>query len=223
MMTNLNLPANIKNIAVIDDNEKARESLAEAVVDANLTPIIETQPLISIEDLVKRLKRKAHAAICDHHLAPGNYAGFMGAEAVARLYKEQFPAILLTQWSFADIDRIVSFRRSIPVMIKSGELNKGDIARGINKCIGEFKNIYSKDREPWRTLLRIVEVQGRDIYIIIPAWDPDLIIKIPSSLIPAKYHPIKQDMRIFAETNLGATSPEDLYFDKFSSVIKPGA
>jgi CheY-like chemotaxis protein len=209
------LPNAIKEIAVIDDDKRVREALADSVHDAGFKPIIQENRIGSLKELITQIMATAQFAICDHHLSPGNYANFDGAEAVAKLYSLKFPAILITRWSLADMDKIRPFRRNIPVMIKKGELEKTDIIYGIEQCLNEFKNIYSKERKPWRTLLRVIEVDTEFASVIIPSWNPELVIRIPKKQF-SNIRKLKAGLRIFAETNLGVISSEDLYFDNFN-------
>jgi hypothetical protein len=118
----MTLPARIQKVAVIDDDEQARFAMAEHIKDAELEPVIQKPCLNSIDELIRKLKAGADAAICDHRLKPRNYAAFQGAEAVAALYEISFPAILITAWSTEDIDNIRPYRRKIPVLIRSSEL-----------------------------------------------------------------------------------------------------
>ena len=86
----------INKVFVVDDNANMRDAMAECVKDASLEPVIINRHLPSMDAFIQELIDKPDAAaIFDHHLMPGNYAMFTGAEAVASLYKHQFPPHLV--------------------------------------------------------------------------------------------------------------------------------
>jgi hypothetical protein len=213
----------IRKVAVIDDKAAACEAMAEAVEDANLEPVTYQDRLESIRNFIPRVIKETDAAIFDHYLKPGNYANFNGAEAVFRLYKKKFPALLVTTYSKADIDNIRLFRRNIPVLIPGGYASSETIKEGIKKCFDEFSNKYSKDRKAWRTLVRFEGIDKKEgiAFAIIPAWDTDLVVRIPLKLIPGKLLIDKLIFRLIAHVNIGAKNHEDLYFENFDIADKP--
>lgn len=212
----------IRKVAVIDDKPAACEAMAEVVEDANLEPVTYQDRLESIRKFIPRIMKETDAAIFDHYLKPGNYANFNGAEAVFRLYKKKFPALLVTTYLKADIDNIRPFRRNIPVLIRGGFASSETIKEGIKKCFEEFSNKYSKDRKAWRTLIRFEGIdKKRDIaFAYIPAWNPDEVVRIPLKLIP-KDLITKPIFRLIAYVNIGAKNHEDLYFENFDIADKP--
>jgi hypothetical protein len=215
------VPKMIQKIAVVDDDEQARAAMAETIVDANLQPIVQRARLNSLNDLIIILKRDADAAVCDHRLKPRNYAAFQGAEAVSELYKIGFPAILVTAWSTEDVDNIRPYRRRIPIVIRSGDLEPKAIKNGITLCLNEFQNTYVKERYPWRVIIRIEEVDKSSAFVIIPSWDPKIGLRLPLSIFTSECGQIRPGIRLFAEVNIGASKAEDLYFDRFEVAEKP--
>jgi hypothetical protein len=107
----------INKVAIVNDTAIAREEIAENIFEAGLEPVIQNSRLSSIDECVTTVTAKAEAAIFEHHLKSNDYANFMGAEAVAQLYRQHFPSLLVTAWADADIDNIRLFRRYIPVLI----------------------------------------------------------------------------------------------------------
>ena len=173
------LPSKIERVAVIDDDEQAREAMAESIVDADLRPIIQRDRLNYLGDCIEKLRSDADAAVFDHRLKPRNYAAFQGAEAVAALYSIHFPALLVTAWSTEDIDNIRPYRRKIPIMVRSGVLEPRIIREGIVQCLNEFEDTYVKERKPRRVLLRIDDVDSSFVFIIIPSWDYHTGLRLP--------------------------------------------
>ncbi len=213
----------IHRIAVIDDKPDARESMFESVEDADFEPIVNIKELLSIDKFIPEVLKSSDAAIFDYHLKVGGFASFNGAEAVARLYSKRFPALLVTTYAKADIDEIRLFRRNIPVLIPGGHANPDGIIKGLEKCIAEFNNTFSEDRKAYRTLVRIEEIDKERgiVFAVIPAWNPDQVVRIPLKLIPESLLSTEPIIRLFADVNIGAQGDEDLYFENFTIAEKP--
>ncbi len=217
----------IKRVAVVNDTAAARDEMAENIFEAGLEPVIHSSRLNSIDECIATITSKAEAAILEHHFKSDHYANFMGAEAVARLYRQHFPSLLVTAWADADIDNIRLFRRYIPVLVESGQAESEIITQGFKLCINEFENHYSPDRRPWRTLIRIEEIDRVPIlpmvYALVPGWDPRKIVKFPLSLIPENLQPtLETEPHLFAKVNIGAAHHDELYFTEFEVAEKPG-
>jgi CheY-like chemotaxis protein len=211
---------NIQRVKVVDDDKSARESIALCVEDAEFTPALVDGPLFDLALFVASTLKEADAIVCDHRLRRSIYANFDGAEAVARFYQANFPAVLCTAWSKADIDSMRIYRRYIPSLIPTDKLNPETIIRGFELCIGEFNNHFTTDRKPWRTLLRIEEVdldsKPQMLYVTLPGWNSKEIVRLPFDLIPREFHAnLKLGMRFHAETNKGTDNQDDLYFYDF--------
>ena len=209
--------ASITKVAVIDDKKEARKSLAEYVIDARLQPIIHDLPFESLDVFLARVRDTADAAVCDHHLSPGNYAKFKGAEAVATLYRAHIPALLVTAYQNSGPE-IRPCRREIPLVLPSLGWEPEMIHVGFKMCLDEFNHIYTLERRPQRTILRVEDVDEDSgiLYVVIPAWDTRLVINIPAIMLPERIGPIKAGSRLLAVVNVGAKDESELYFDEFS-------
>lgn len=222
MLDTIELPETIQKIAIIDDNPEARAGMAECIADANMEPIFDPPGGDSIEQYISRIMKNSDAAIFDHHLRIGNYAGFDGAEAVAYAYNLHFPALLMTIYANTDIKIIRPLRRKIPVLIPGLESDIDVIKKGIKQCLDEFSNQYLPERKPHRTMVRITEVYKQSLNVIVPAWSHQISISIPHSLIPDKLSKyIAPGARFIAHVNLGATGPDQIYLENFQIAKKP--
>jgi len=216
----------IKRIAVINDSAAARDEMAENLIEVGFQPVIQTSPLRSIEDCIETVTTQADAAILEHHFKSDHYANFMGAEAVAQLYRQHFPSLLVTAWADADIDNIRPFLRQIPVLIKSSEAYPEKMTQGFKQCINEFENRYSPTRQPWRTLVRIEDINKNNyktmVYAVIPGWDPDDVVRFPLIIFPEELRQsVVPGARFFAKVNIAATHHDELYFEDFEVLEKP--
>jgi len=217
----LNLAGNtITRVDVVDDKEDARKIIAMTVDEAQLLPVLESNPLPPLSQFVSQAIAKADAAICDYKLSLGTYAQFNGAEAVAMFYDHKWPALLCTTWGKADIDAMRVYRRKIPILIRTDDLNPDTIAVGFECCIREFKSDFSPGRRPWRTLVRIEDVDEQlkppMFFVVLPGWYSSDKIRLPLDLIPSTFRgKIKPGVRFHAQANKGAEDQDDLYFDDF--------
>jgi len=203
----------ITRVAVLDDDESARKALEFGIVDAGFEAVSESAPLRDVTAFVQHVRTVAHAAVCDHHLRKKNYATFDGAEVVALLYQAQVPALLCTGWEDARIVEIRRHRRFIPILLKPVDLSPEAIRAGLAECLAEFGLNFSQSRKPWRTLVRIEEVEDRVVFLVVPGWNPKEVIRLALGDLPAEIaHSVKPGMRLHAQVNLGATRHEDLYF-----------
>ncbi|MFO0685024.1 MAG: hypothetical protein U0234_23400 [Sandaracinus sp.] len=205
----------INRVAVVDDDELFRASLAEAVNDADLEALDTPGPLGRIEVFLDKVVDNTHAALCDHHLQKKKaYAQFNGASAVAELYKRRFPAILCTRWSEVDADEIRGMRRYVPVVLPPSKLESSALFSGWDQCIREFNGEFSQARKATRTLIRVEDLDDRCIYLIVPAFSPDRVISIRRADVPIKtLARMNATSRLYARTNLGAESTEHVYFE----------
>lgn len=105
----------IQRVMLIDNQADSLDAIAYHVEEASLKPIVHHNSFTSIQECLSMVTTKAEAAIFAHHIAPKNRTHFTGALAVAQLYRQQFPSLLVTAWAEADIDNIRLFRRNIPV------------------------------------------------------------------------------------------------------------
>lgn len=203
----------IERVMIIDDQPEVRESIAEKVEDANLKPVIQTESMSCLDNCIKIIQEEANAAIFDYHLSQRNYAPFNGIQAVKELYKLAIPVLLATSYFNADMSEIQLNRQHIPVIIKPNEISSDVIIQSFKLCQNEFSGIFSPERKPWRSLIRVEEVIDETIYVVISSWSASEKIRLPISLFPSEIQNERiLGMRFFAYVNIGAEDYKDLYF-----------
>jgi hypothetical protein len=156
------------------------------------------------------------AAICDHHLV-ANYAQFRGAEFVANLYVRRFPAVLRTAWSRPNQYEIRRYRERIPVLLTPDDIDPESFEKGWAVCTQEFAGQFLPSRAPWRTLIRVENVEIPNfVDVVVPAWNHREVVRLPIELLPLETHKLLcEGKRFHAKVNLGAESQDDLYFTEF--------
>ena len=222
-------------IAIVDDEQLARETLAETLQLVGFeTFIVEVEESFTdVNTLAEHIQANAQAVICDHRLSDRGLAQFTGAELMPSLYNKQFPSLLITQYTDRDInDSIRKYRDKIPIVLERDELvdlhdidtigNK--IKRGFETCSQEFQKIMSSIRRPHRTFVQIVSISNGLVDAFVPSWNPYHAVSFPLSLIPDEFSyniasrlNQKDDAWLIACVNTGAEKADDLYFTKFEA------
>jgi hypothetical protein len=206
----------IWRVKIVDDNSLARRTLSLTLADINWESVDEPGPLLNLQEFINTSIASVDGVICDHRLT--TYARFSGAEAVAMFYQRKFPALLCTAWSRADIDAMRPYRRFIPVVIATGDANPETIVDGFKFCKKELAGEFSSTRKPWRTLIRVVELnqETKSLYIVLPFWNSTEVIRLPMQLIPLPLQArLESGFRFHAKVNLGSDDQNDLYFEDF--------
>ncbi len=212
----------ISKLMIVEDDESTRDSLGETVEEIDISPDKIEGPLGTLDSFLSDQVDDTDAFIFDHQLKQSGYALFNGAEAVAELYKRNRPSMLCTTWTNADIDSIRLYRRYIPSLIHSDEINPDRIAEELEICINEFKSQFRPSREPIKTLVRIEAVDNdqtpKMVYAVVPGWNAKEAIRFPLKLVPQCIrNDIKADVRLWAQVNLGAEDHTELFLDSFET------
>jgi CheY-like chemotaxis protein len=203
----------IAKVAVVDDQSLVRDSLAHLLIDMQLTPVLQSGPLVALEETARHLSTTSHAVLCDLKLQMANYANFDGSQLVARLYELKIPAVLCTRYEISSMDLIRGRRASIPCLVAPGELSESTLARGFEVCVQEFDDKFQPSRRPWRTLVRVVDVDPHHIHFCIPAWNADEKVRLLREDVPVSVgQRAKTGARFHARVNIGADLRDDIYF-----------
>lgn len=89
-----------------------------------------------------------------------------------------------------------------------------------DKLAKEFQKVRNDIKH--RALVRIVEIKGSSINVVVPAYDVNEVICLPISFFPTEIKSeLEVGMRFFSLVNLGAKSKEDLVFEGFQLAAKP--
>lgn len=219
---------NEKTIAIIDDDTKQSKAIAWEVEDAGYKPfLLDEGHFYNVNELVSLIRNKAEGAVCDHRLSNSGFANFYGAELVAALYDLQFPSLLITQYTEMDTSfSIRKWRDKIPVLLSREEAYASSIAKGIEDCISEFSGRVLSTRKPYRTIVRITNIDEEShepvLDAFVPSWNPHKAVRFPASLVPEHIrYVLKPNFCLFAHVNIGAGTSDDLYFKNFELAPEP--
>lgn len=209
----------LQSVAVIDDSEDIRETTSDKLRD-QFDPKPLDGPFESLTDLVREIKRVASAAVCDHQLTTRGFAPCSGAEVVAELYKQQFPAVLVTRWKISDAEVIRPLRPFVSVVLDPAHFDETTFQDALRVCEGEFQLRFRPSRRPWKTIVSIEDVEeayGKTVVkALVPSWRSQEGIRFPIDIIPMHLRPnVKAGAFLYASVNTGAESQEDLYLRDF--------
>lgn len=218
-----------KKIIVIDDEKDSAETAAWDLEEAGYKPILIVDGSFrNVDELVSKIPQDTSAVVCDQRLRKSGFATFEGSDLIAALYDLKIPAILNTQYFDIDDVPIRKHRHKIPVLLSKQYdiLNEETLGAGIQKCKAEFEGNFSKDRKPYRTIVRVLDIDTnyRDnvVDVVISGWRPDIPVPLPLALIREwiDFEPHIGDLLI-AKVNVGAEKAEDLYFTDFEIAPNP--
>ncbi|RYZ88270.1 MAG: hypothetical protein EOP04_09755 [Proteobacteria bacterium] len=215
------------NVSIIDDDKNAANITKIAVEDAGYDPLMFDGPTDSIKSAAEFIMAKSEAAVCDHRLRPGGLANFDGAELVAHLIGEKFPAILISQFVNQDYDvSIRHWRAILPSVISRDDLEGKSLEIAIDSCKKELSGVYSTQRRAHRTIVQILDTGNEDnqevVDVLIPSWLAKSAVRFPKNIIPNNLqHLIRRGEYLIAYINLGAQDSRELYFNRFEAPSTP--
>ncbi len=220
-------------IVVIDDEKDFVSAFEWEIEEAGYEPfsIVVDGSFKKLAELISCIPTDTYAVLCDHRLSKTTgFAGFHGSDLVAALYDQKVPALLDTQ--YYDMDSDVSIRKcrhKIPVLLDKDNVSALTIKEGIKLCLSELNGTFSTNRKSYRNIIRIVDIskESREdvVDVIIPSWNPNKAVRLPSSLICEwilEFEPVI-GTRLIANVNSGAKNSEDLYFTNFEIAPSPEA
>ena len=200
---------------IVDDERDAREAYEYTVEDMKLEPVKVEGPLDDFSDFLVKIQ-PTDVVICDFHLRKHSYACWDGDRLVFECFKAKIPSVLCTASADPPIRR--DLLRYIPGFLRTGNPEPLDLSRAWAKCAHELKGRFESDRRPWRTLVRIADVDHdhRCVYVVVPAWNVHQKVRIDYDNFPQTVHElIEPDRRFHALVNTGAKSHRELYFDNW--------
>jgi hypothetical protein len=202
----------IESVCIIDDDDDSRSTMELTIEDSHLIPLSQNEKVNNLEEYLLKYVQQNVAIVSDHHLKKKNYFPVNGAEVIYNCYEKKIPSVLVTRYE-PHIGEIRKFRKNIPVILNPEEFNPDTLIKSLSICIKEFRGEISDERKPWRTLIRIDDVDSSHIYIVIPAWNPNEIISLNTEDLPRDIQEIiSTDLRLHAKVNIDAESGNDLFF-----------
>lgn len=218
----------VERVHLIDDDPTVRGMYKYSVEDLDLSVDEISGPIASFAALLDLFDQSRDAVICDLNLKTKNYSADNGDVIVSSLYRRRIPALLCTRWAGHLSDEVRYRRREIPVVLNPTDLSPEAIANAFQICAQEFTGVFSRERRPWRTLIRVESGERAGaghhrLDVVIPAWDPEVALSfvVPSdgsSAIAEICGRVSegQTIRVFGNVNLGAASPDDIYIDSWA-------
>ena len=205
----------IERVLIVDDDSEARDTFAFPIEELELEPIKFPGPILSTKEFTTNAD-STDAVLCDFHLKKHSYSKFNGDILMAACFSANIPGVLCS--TFTDVDFTISrkYLRYIPSLLKSSSPDPTEICDAWTRSLEEMNGVFVPSRRPWRTQLRIDEVdeENKCAYAIIPAWDAHRKIRIESEDVPEEiYKQMSPDKILHTVVNIGAEGYEDLYFD----------
>lgn len=209
-------------VLVVDDDAQSREGYGYSLVDMGLSPVYQADPIPSdISTFVSHLRSRAGAVFSDFRLTTQpNYASQDGDALVAACNQKQIPAVLCTTYTDVDAHLNRMFLRHIPALLRRNDPDPALLESAFMYCCREIRGEFRPARRPWRTLVRVNDVDrnAAECHVIIPARNVSEKIALNLHDLPKSIRPlIEPGVRLHAEVNVGAEAPNDIYFDKWEA------
>lgn len=210
----------IETVAIVDDEESSRASLAMCVDDSEVGSYRVNGPLVEVSSAYQAIAARAQGCICDHQLqAQAQYASFSGAELAAWNNRHALPSILCTRFLGNDSQMpiIRGYLKDLPVLRRPEQLQEpDDIVEALTACASELSGSFTPERRSWRTQVVVEDVDSSDrtISLSLPAWQIDDAIRVRIGDVPSELHDeLRIGYRAFVRANIGEAQPELLYID----------
>ena len=205
----------IERAVIVDDEEGARDAYEYVIEDMALQPRQVTGPLDDMSKFVSSIESD-EVVLCDYHLKKHSYAKWDGDRLMAGCFQADVPGVLCTAIADAPIRR--DFLRYIPGLLRTSTPEPTDLRQAWERCVRELDGQFESTRRPWRTLVRVVDVDPNHgcFYAAVPAWDAHRKVRIDNDNLPAEIlELVGPDRRFHAVVNTGATNHLDLFFDEW--------
>lgn len=206
----------IERALIVDDEPDARDAYEYAVEDMDVLPYKVADGLRDSMDAFVSTIQAGDVVLCDFHLKKRNYAPCNGDEVLARCFRAKVPGVLCTSIAEPWIRR--DCLRYIPGIVRTGNPQPADLIGALARCLRELNEEFEPDRRPWRSLVRVDDIdrERHCFYAVVPAWDVRTKIRIYNDNVPANIQAlIEPDRRFHALVNIGADSARDLFFDSW--------
>ena len=207
----------IRRALIVDDEQDARDAYEYVIEDMNLHPHKITDQLYDLPSFISSIQT-TDVVLCDYHLKKHSYAPCDGDQLVSECFRAGRPGVLCSSIAEPPIRR--DYLRYIPGLVRTGDPNPDELHRAWERCLLELDGRFEPARRPWRTLVRVADVD-RDhqcFYAVVPAWSVRTKIRIDNDNLPTDIQELLEpDRRFHALVNTGAESHRDLFFDDWES------
>lgn len=210
----------INRVVVIDDTPELRQQYEYPLEELGIEILYEDGPLQAVKEALERWRGKVDAIVCDYHLGKRNFSPSNGDHLVALSNSTNLPALLCTTYTDSDITVMRSKRRFIPSLLKPATFIPELIVQGFERCVLESEGKFESNRKPWRTLVRVADIDaaGKYFYVVVPGWDADQKLRVYIEDTPPEFQPlVKLGHRFHAIVNVGANAPDELYFTNWEA------
>jgi CheY-like chemotaxis protein len=190
----------------------------------DLTRVVPDTP--NLEDTVAQITAVSDAALCDHHLRGGHHVNFSGAEVVARLTQQGFPAVLFT--GMLPQERYV-IRRSmalIPAFMTRDEgLGSEQLLRALAASVAEVSHGHRSGRRRGRrtpvTIVGSRTTAGEHLVEAeVSGWASGVSIEIPADLLADPWSHATSDVvgkTFLATVNIAEPDSNLVFFEDFDA------
>ncbi|GCF06589.1 hypothetical protein [Dictyobacter arantiisoli] len=223
-----NLPSyKIKKIAILENVDDGPEMWLPPWVlsGTGCKGVRVPDELRTLPEVMDFVKAHAQALICVHRLGTYEEPLFYGAELVAKLYDDGFPAVLITR--FLDIDQHSTIRRwrdKVPVAFDVSVFRDSyPLKEALDLCVRELQGQFSEERIPKRVVMQVEGIEDKKYMdVTVEEFSQYIGVRLPLVLLPeALRKKVKAGSWLSAMVNIKAGDTYDLYFRDFELSFNP--
>ena len=206
----------IERALIVDDEPDAQDAYEYVVADMGIRSHKITDGLHGSLNSFLSTIQSGDVVLCDFHLKKRNYAPCNGDQVMANCFRANVPGVLCTSVAEPWIRR--DCLRYIPGLVRTGSPQPSDLLGALERCLRELAGEFEPDRRPWRTLVRVDDIDHDQgcFYAVVPSWDVSTKVRIYNHSLPEEVQElIEPDRRFHAVVNTGALSSGDLFFDNW--------
>lgn len=208
----------IERALIVDDEPEARDAYEYVIEDMGIRPHQVEEGLHDGLDSFLSTIQSGDVILCDFHLKKRNYAPCNGDQVMATCFRAKVPGVLCTSIAEPWVRR--DCLRYIPGVIRTASPQPDEVRGALERCLREVDGSFEPERRPWRTLVRVDDIDRdhRCFYAVVPAWDVRTKVRIGTSNLPESIQElIEPGRRLHALVNTGAERSHDLFFDSWEA------
>lgn len=217
-----------KRISVLDDEDDVVQGLERRLSKRGFQVERVVPHSVNLDDTLQTIMEISDAALCDHDIRGGHKVNFSGAQLVAALTTNRFPAVLFTGVVPAERWEIKRNMALIPAFLardEPGGLNNDRVLGALAESVAEVTQGQQPHRRRGRrTPITVVEnhMSGTDrvVDVLVSGWAGEAPVPIPADFLPEPWRNTPHTAvgkTFFAVVNIAESDSDQLYFTDFDS------
>lgn len=201
-------------ILVVDDQVNSRLNAVDWIVNTFGAgeAISQDEPLPSVDALLDRVRRDhIDTVVLDYKMAR-NYSPENGMVLATLLFDAHVPSVIVSSYVEQGLPNYFWLGSKVPAVLPRREIAAG-LADAITRARNRMHGHHSPQTLPYRTLVRILSIDEREVGLIIPGYRATDGKLVDREELQARLPGVDLTvgLRLMAQVNLGAPNLDQLY------------